>query len=188
MIKLPKLQKISAILMRLPKRQRVFLYVAVSFVSLFVLDRLIIRPIYLKILSLERAISERITGIKKNMRILALKNEILSESAQYAPYLHGIEFGEQEVASLLKEVESLANKSSVSIIDIKPQGVREFGSAKAYLINLICEAQMEPLIGFMYDIESSNNLLLISKFQINQKSRESSIASATMTIYKVMSH
>jgi len=150
------------------------------------LDRAIISPIHSKMNSLDKEIQNKVGAIKRNLRILAFKDRIMSESARYSKYLHSIEFGEREMSSLLKEIEILANKSSVSLIDVKPQGMRQIGGQKMYVVTIICEAQMEQVIDFMFRVESSTSLLLIGKYQILQKTRDSSIASVTLTINKIL--
>lgn len=181
-----KLQFFTSFFIRLSKRERTIFYVAACFIMLTAFDRLIIDPIYAKIASLDRDIKDKETNIKKDLYILSLKDRILSESAKYAPFLNRIEFGEKEVASLLKEIETVANKSTIYLIDIKPQGTKEVGGTQVYTVSVNFEAQMEQLIDFMYNIESSNEILLVGKYQISPKSKESSVATCGMLIYKII--
>jgi hypothetical protein len=136
--------------------------------------------------SLDSETQEKETGIKDTLKLLAQKNKIISESSKFAPFLSRIEFNEEQLPSFLKEIETLANKSSVYLIDLKPQGLKDVGQSKRYLISLNCEAQLEQLMEFMYNIENSNNLFVVGKYEIIPKSRESSIASCTMSIYKII--
>lgn len=181
-----KIQTFYTILARLSKREKLILYVAVSFVSLTLLDRLIISPSFSKMKSLNREIQEKESGIKKNLHILAQKDRILAESAKYNSFLSSPESGEDQLTSLLKEIENYANKASVYLIDMKPSGVKDIGPSKKYLINLNCEAQVEQLTNFMYNIENSSELLTIEKYQISPKAKESSVARCSMTISKII--
>jgi hypothetical protein len=180
------MQTFYTILARLSKKEKLILYVAVSFVSLALLDRLIISPIFSKMKSLNREIQEKESGIKKNLRILAQKDRILAESAKYSSFLSSPESGEDQITSLLKEIEGYANKASVYLIDMKPSGVKDIGPSKKYLINLNCEAQIEQLTSFMYNIENSSELLTIEKYQISPKAKESSVARCSMSISKMV--
>ncbi|HNW40109.1 MAG TPA: GspMb/PilO family protein, partial [Candidatus Omnitrophota bacterium] len=85
-----------------------------------------------------------------------------------------------------KEIESLASKSSVYLVDMKPSGTKESGSSKRIMINLNCEAQMEQLVDFMYNLENSNILLSIEKYQLTPKTKESSVAKCSISVYKVV--
>jgi len=185
-MKIPKLPDIAKALARLSKKEKLFFYIAAFVISLTLLDRLIISTIYFRMEAINKETKEKEASIKNTLHLLSQKNRILSESAKYAPFLSKVDFNEEQVPSLLKEIETLANNSSIYLIDIKPQGLKEVGTSKRYLVTLNCEAQMEQLIEFMYNIENSNSLFLIGKYQITPKSRESSVASCSMSIYKII--
>lgn len=183
-MKIPNIQTLYATLARLSKREKLVLYAAVSFVSLAILDRLIINPVFSRLESLDKEIRERESGIKKALHILAQRDRILAEGRKYGSFLSGD--SEEEITSILKEIENLANKNSVYLIDLKPAGLKGAGSYNKYLISLSCEAQMEQIVGFMYDIGSSNRLLAIERYQINPKSKESSVVQCSMSIAKIV--
>lgn len=186
-MKAPKLQIFYAFLARLSKKEKIIFYIAVFFVSLTVLDRLIISPVFSKIRSLNEAIQEKEANIKKNLRILAQKDRITTESAKYSTFLGDAQEKEEEQITLvLKEIESLANKSSVYLVDMKPGNVNEAAGSKKITVNLNCEAQMEQLVDFMYNIENSNSLLSIEKYKVIPKSKESSVAKCSISVYKII--
>ncbi|MFA5147385.1 MAG: type 4a pilus biogenesis protein PilO [Candidatus Omnitrophota bacterium] len=180
-----KIQELYAILSRMSKREKTILYAAAFFISLTLLDRMMISPIFNRISSLESEIKEKESNIKKSMRILSQKDKIMSESESYGSVFSQANSEEEEMTSILKEIENLASKSSVYLIDMKPGGAKSAGSAKKYIINLSCEAQIEQLTQFMYDIENSSKLLTIEKYQIGPKSKESSVARCSMSISKI---
>lgn len=170
---------------RLSKREKMALYLAVFFISLTLLDRLIISPVITKIRMLNQDIQSKETSAKTSLRILSQKDRIASESLRYSSFISSIKSEEEEVTAILKEIESIANKSSVYLIDLKPAGTKDQGEAKKYLVTLNCEGQMEQLIEFFYNIENSDKLLSIDKYQIIPASKESSVAKATLTISMV---
>ena len=180
-----KIQSLYTILARLSKREKTVLYAAVFFISLTLLDRLIVYPIFSKIEGLNKEIQAREAGIKKNLHILAHRDRILAESVKYSALLSSARSEKEEMTFLLKEIESLANESSVYLIDMKDAGLKNLGSSKKYFITLNCEAQVEQLTDFMYNIESSNRLLSIEKYQISPKSKDSSVARCSMSISKL---
>lgn len=184
MIKMLNMQTFYKFLSRMPKREKLIFYGAILFVSLALLDRLIIYPISSKMTSLDKEIQQKESDIKKDTHILALKDRILKESAKYASFFSGSESKEEEIASLLKEVENLANKTSVYLIDIKPGSSRVAEGPNRYFVKLNCEAQMEQIANFMHKIESSNKLLTIEKYRISPRSKESSIVACRMSVSK----
>lgn len=184
---MPKfVQATIAFVMRLSKREKQLMYAAVGIVLIFGMDRLIVQPIHTRIISLNQEIIDKEAAVKKNIRILALKDRIVAESLKLAPMLNKIEFDEREVSSLLKELENYANESGVDLINIKPQGSLELGQWDTYQISLNCEGEMDRVVEFMYKIENSNTLFLIKRYQITPKQRNSSVASCSMKIYKIV--
>jgi Tfp pilus assembly protein PilO len=180
-----KIEALSNFLAKMSKREKTVMYVTVFVISMTLLDLLVIAPIFQKMASLDADIKEKEASIKRNMRILSQKDKIVSESAKYTAFLSEARPEEEEMTIILKEIEDLANKCSVYLIDMKPGGTKKAGSSKKYVINLTCEAQMEQLTEFMYEIESSEHLLMIEKYQISPKSSESSVAQCGMSISKI---
>lgn len=86
-----KIQALHTFLSHLSKRERNILYATFFIVSLVLLDRLIIHPIYSKIGSLDKEIREKESAVKKNIRIVAQKDRILAESAKYNSFLSASE-------------------------------------------------------------------------------------------------
>ena len=160
-------------------------YIAAFIISLTVLDRLIISPISDRIVMLDKEIEDKQVKVKKSIRILNYKDKIEADKAKYRPYMHIARSDEEEMTAVFKEVENLAQKTSIYLIDMKPGDILELGGSKKYLVNLNCEAQMEQIVDFMYDVESSERLLTIEKFQIAPKSKESSVARCRITVSKL---
>jgi len=172
--------------LNLSKRERLILYVAAGFISLTILDRLIVNPVLSKMRSLDEGIKQEITRIKRDLHILAQKDRIIKESKKYARYSIEDTPEEEITTSLLKEIENLANENSVYLIDIKPSGIKEETVYSKYFVKISCEAQMEQIINFMYNIEKSSNLLNIEQYNITPKSEGSSIAQCSMVISRAV--
>jgi Tfp pilus assembly protein PilO len=180
------LQQLNAFISRLSKRERMGLNLAVFFVALILLDVGIINPIASKMNSLDKEIQEEMAKIKRDVRLVAQKDNIRREAGKYDSYVARSKSEEEEMTFVLKEIEELASTSSVYLADMKPGGLKETASTKKYFINLVVEAQMEQLTQFMYGIESSSRFLIIEKYQIEPKSKDSSVAKCSMTISKVV--
>lgn len=182
-----KLQPLYQTFLRLPKKQKTMLYVVAGVFLLSLFNLLIILPVYSKIRSLNNAIVKKEAGIVRDLNVLERKSEILSESKKYATFLEEASTDEEETTLLLKEIENIASKGSLYIVEMKPAGIREEGNKlKKFVVNLTCEGQMEQVIGFMHNIGNSHMLLNIEKFQLSPKSKESSIAQCAMTISNVV--
>lgn len=173
-------------LSKLPKKEKKLFYAAVIFISLALFDLLIVSPIFSKMKLLDQEIRDKSSGIKKYSHILSQKDRILAERDKYNSFLVSMKSEDEEITSLLKEIETMAEKSSVYLIDMKPVEVKGTGEQSKYLVSLNCEAQIEPLITFMYSIENSAGLLTIDKYEMSPKSKESSIVKCSMSISKIV--
>jgi Tfp pilus assembly protein PilO len=181
-----QLQPLLKILSGLSKREKTVLYVTVAIVSLVALDRLIIYPVYTKIISLNKEIKESEAGINRDLRILSQQERILLETKKYASFLANPESEEEAMTSFLKEIENLANKSSLYIVDMKPGGTKvDKDKTKRFQLILSCEGQMEQVIEFMYNVENMDLLVTIDRYQISPKSKDSTIVQCAITISKI---
>ncbi len=182
-----QLQQLLAFTQKLSRREKVVLYCATAFVVLALFDRALVAPVFGHIKSVETKIKERETEVNRAMRVVAQKERINREAAQYASYLEEAPNDDAGMVALLKEIESLANKSALYIVDMKPAGVKQDkGGVKKFYVNLSCEGQMERLMEFMYGVENSRSLLTIERYQISPKSRESSVAQCTISISRIV--
>lgn len=186
MAKFFKIQKLYTVFSRFSKRERLVLYIAISFVLVMLLDRLVISPIYLNLQSLDKEIAERQTTLKQDLRILAQKERILAEAGKYSTFVNVPQSDEEVVTVLLKEIEGVAAKSAIYLVDMKPGGVKTEGLNKKYMVNVSCEGKMEQIADFMYNIENSKKLLRVERYQIAPKSKESTTAQCSMSISQIV--
>lgn len=182
-----KLKGLYEFLNNLSVREKKIFYITLFFLGLVFIDRLIISPISYKMQTLTKEIEEKESSIRRYLQIISQKDRIKQQINKLSVFLENLKSSEDDITSILKELERLANKSGVYIVDIKPAGLKEESNIKKYVINLTCEAQMEQLVEFMYNIESSLKLLTIERYQISPKSKETSVASCTMMITKLIS-
>ncbi len=162
------------------------LYGTAAVLGVVLVDRLVLGPIGGKLASLSAAIGEEEAAIRQSLHVLVQKNRILAEGKEFAGYSVEAKNPEEEMTTLLRELESTAEQSSVSLIYVKPASTKEEKGTRKYLASLECEAQMEQVAGFFHAIESSPRLLKIERFQIVPKSRDSSIARCSLTVSKTV--
>lgn len=173
-------------LSRLSKREKEVFYFAVCVVSLVFLDRVVVAPIFSRIRLLDEKIQGQEELIRKNARILAEKERIEATIKEYDKYSRAPLSPEEETAYLLGEIEKLARKTSLYVIDMKPVGVKEDAVSRTYSVDLNCEAQMEQILAFMHEVEGSTLIFFVESFNISSKSKDSSIAKCNLRISHVI--
>jgi len=176
----------TTFLSKLSKKEKALLSIAALVVFVLLLDRVIFRPILNKLKDLDTEIQNQKNTIKENLHITGQKDKTDKDIERYSSYIGKGQSSEKEMASLLQEIENLAAKFSISLIDIKPGGLEDEEIIKKYRVDLNCEARMEQIINFIYEVETFSALLVVEKFDIRPKTKNSDILKFTMSIYKVI--
>jgi hypothetical protein len=171
---------------KLSKKEKSILFVALLLIGIAFVDRVIVLPIVTSLSALSQNVKDQESAIKKSMSVLLHKDSIIEENRVYAEYSLEAKNPEEEMVGLLKEVEVVAKKTGVNLLYVKPGAVTEESKTKKYYANLECEASMDLAATFFHGIESSTKLLKIEKYQIVPKSKDSSIARCTVTVYKTV--
>ncbi len=171
---------------KLSKGEKRVLLVTFLFVGFAFTDRVIVMPILTTLSTLNQNVRDQETAIKKSMNVLLHKDSIIAESREYIAYSVEAKNAEEEMVGLLREVESVAEKSGVTLVFVKPGAIKEETDSKKYYTNLECEAPMELVATFFHDLESSDQLIKIEKYQIQPKSKDSSLARCTVSAYKTV--
>ncbi len=180
------MKKLLEIYGRMSKRERMVLYGATLVLALLSMDRLVVGPLIHRMVRLDTEIRDQEASIKKSLHVLLQKERILAESKEFMAYSVEGKNPEQEMVSLLKEIESLADRAGASLLYVKPAKEEGEGEIRKYFASVEAEAQMEQVADFFHAIESSTKLLKIEKYDIQPKSKDSSIARCVATISKTV--
>ena len=180
------IKKILMLYEKLSRREKKILYTVAVILGFLAMDQLIVGPVFQKLWLLDRQIRDEEVAIKKSLHVLLRKQQITAESKQFVIFSVESQNPEQEMTALLKEIENIANSSSVSLLYVKPGTSKEDGGVKKYFTTLECEAQMAEMASFFHNIENSTKLLQIEKFSIQPKSKESSIGRCAATISRTI--
>ena len=168
------------------KREKFILFGTIFVVSAAFVDRVIVHSLSQKISGLEKQIKERETEIRKDLAIMARQKTIELQQANYKSYVGARDSENEEFTVFLKELENIASKSKIYLVDMKPSGTKAMGDTKKYMVNLNCEGEMEPLVEFMYNLENSNKLMTVEKYQLSPKSKDTDTAKCSMLISKLV--
>ncbi len=173
-------------LAKLSNKERIGLFIAIAFVFLAFLDRLIINPINDKIQQIDREIKITEKQLGQYWRYLIQKEVVSKEHQKYTQFVKKISSDEEEAAKIFGEIEELARKSAVYLVDMKPQPPRQVDFYREYTVEIKAEGEMESLISFLYQLNNSPQLLCAERLRLNLKERESSLVKASMLITKIL--
>ena len=143
-------------------------------------------PILARIDYLNESIRSQKKSIEDGLLMVTQEEKIKGESGRYDSYLSDPQAEEKEITAFLQEVENIAKKSSVYLIDIKPAGKDVDGTSTRYFVKLDFEAQMEQVFHFFYAVTQFERLIKIEGYQIKPKTEGSSIVMCSMSISKAV--
>lgn len=171
---------------KLSKKEKVGLGIAVAFALLASFDRVIVEPINDRIQQINREINISEKQLGRDLRNLNQKEVITEEYQKYIQYVKKVGSDEEEVAKILVDIEELARKSRVYLVNIKPQSSKEIDFYKEYTIEINIEGEMEPIMNFLYHLNSSAQLLRAEKLRFNLGAKDSSIIKVSVLITKIL--
>lgn len=174
------------ILTKLSRREKWFFYAVAVFVACALADRLVIRPIGNRFRQLDEEIllQEKLLG--KNIRNLDEGKVTINEYKKFEGYLVPAGSDEEEMAKFLSSIEGFARKSTVYLVSIKPRPIMKTDVYKKCVADIESEANVEALVDFLYQIESSKNLFKVEKLQLVPKSAGSSIIKGYMVVTEIL--
>lgn len=151
----------------LNKRERIILYLTVGLIILGLGFNLVLKPALAKNKVLNKEINNTRAKLKKYLQLLAQKEEIESKFNKFSASQNNPDFEGNAAVGALSEIENLAKKANIRIIDLRPQSLETSDLYKEALIELKTEGTMEDYLKFIYTIESSLSLLKIKRFELN---------------------
>ena len=170
---------------RMSKKEKKLFLIATICISLAIFSRVVLFPALGKSADLNHQIQLKKRMIENSLRLLNQKEEIQDESRKYARYL-GKRLSEgEEIATLLKEIEDIAKKSQVLLIDLKPSSAERIDFYTEHKVEVETESDTNQLITFIYNLQNSESILRVQKFHISPKADNISIVKGYLTITKV---
>lgn len=172
----------------LSKRERFIAVSAVSFVALAALYNFIIDPVISRWQDLNDRINSKTAMLRKDLSLLAAKKGIEANYAKFSRYIKSDKNQEESAAEALTFLEDLSRSDSCTVLNIKPIGVKDYGSYKEILIDLSSDGGVGQFTKFLYDVETSKNMLLkIRRFSLSSKAGQESALKGTFLIAKIVS-
>lgn len=173
-------------LVRFSKKEKRGIYIAIIFISLAFLDRLVVSPINGKIQQINRDIKLSEKQLGQYLRYLLQKERVSKEYQKYLQFVEKIGSDEEEVAKIIGEIEELARRTKIYLVDIKPQSPKEIDFYKEYTVEIEIEGRLEPIVNFLYQINNSLQLLRAEKLRITLKEKEADVIKSSMLITKIL--
>ncbi len=171
---------------KLSRKEQIGLMIAFSFLILAFLDRVIISPIRNKMKRIDREIKISEKQLSMNLRNIKQKDIIEEKYNKYVKYLKRSGSDEEEMVRILGEIEVLARKSHIYLVDSKPQTPKRVKFYKQYMVGIEVEGEMSDLITFLHELNTSSQLLRAEKVRLSIKAKKRGVIKGFMLITKVL--
>jgi len=176
--------KLNQLLSRLSKRQRTLLYVTVGIVALALVERFVGAPLGGRLYELDQEIELKENQLQRNLKTLAGRQAVLDAYAPYAAYVSTTGSEEETIGGLLKEIEELARKSGLALLNVRPKPATTIDAGKRYPVEVELETDMGPLIRFIHGLHGSKYPLRVNQLRLDTKGGRSSQVKVYLLINK----
>lgn len=172
---------------KLSKKEKNFFCIALVFAIVALFDRLFLGPALAKLQMLDESIASEKMSVSQDMRFLSYKGDILKKAESYSKYFvqgssePGVVNGE-----FLSTIEKLARNANVKLIKSNPLDPKHEANFSEYFTTIECSGKLEDVIGFMYAINSSEELLKVSKFSMSPKRGAENEINLSLTVVKMI--
>ncbi|MFC1704072.1 type 4a pilus biogenesis protein PilO [Candidatus Omnitrophota bacterium] len=174
------------IALHLSKRERNIVLIGSTFAIVVLLFNFVVAPMVSRFQELHQQIAAKEVKIKKNMKILKDKDRIEAEYEEYIGYMKQKTSDEQEMASLLSEVESAAQALEIRITDMKPRKVKTVEFYKGLAVELEAEGPLKQITEFIYTIQSPPHMLQVERVRLERRSARKPELKTNMLITRIL--
>lgn len=168
------------------RKEKIGSSLALIIVVFYVSDQFIIQSLWGQLQRINRAIKIGEKQLGHDLRNVHQKEQISKEYEKYVQYIQRSGSDEEEVAKILGEIESLARQSQIYLVDMKPQTPKEVDFYKEYTVEIAAEGEMASLTTFLYQINTSSQLLRVEKLRLNSKKKGDKTLKSSMLITKIL--
>lgn len=168
------------------RKEKIGSSLALIIVLFYVSDQFIIRALWDRFQRVNRAIKVGEKQLGHDLRNVHQKEQISKEYEKYVQYIQRSGSDEEEVAKILGEIESLARQSQIYLVDMKPQTPKEVDFYKGYAVEIAAEGEMASLTTFLYQLNTSPQLLRVEKLRLNSKKKGDKTLKSSMLITKIL--
>lgn len=181
------MQKLKAMYTKMNQREKTLLFVTFGFILMMIMDLLVLGPILEHIKVLDGEIKSKSESIQRNMRVISFKQRIFSEYHKYDAYFDtGDRSSEEIIAGLLRKIETLALQNNIKLINVLPGEIEEKPIYQIYATSLEYEGSLADIIRFISQLEESDNLFQVTRYEFTPKARSGAVLKASMDIQRVL--
>lgn len=166
----------------------VWILVAGVAAVLLVLAGIALGPVHTKFLQLADEISRQEKKLARNLRILSpsARKVVESEYRQYGLRMQKKGSSDEENSQMLAELDRLAGENKLTLLATKPQKSKIERDFETYVVEIEVESEMPALMGLIYGIETSAQVLRVDRLVIDAKDAGAALVKGSLTVSKTV--
>ena len=157
-MKLPALPNLS----NLKPRERLLAAGVVFAVSIVLLDRVVLGPWWKHVQEVRQEIRKLEATIRTYQRLVDRKPQIAAEVEAYSEYLSQAG-GSADVATLLREIETVGRESGISLAEVKPLTSSEDDLYRQQSFEVHYTGTLEQWVRFVHMLQTSKFLFQVDR-------------------------
>lgn len=168
------------------KREKILAIITIVVTLAAIGYNFVIEPLVSRWKTLKDEIRENEVLFTKHRRILRNKDVITRLNAEYSRYLQKkLLTPEEDSAIALSNIEKQASGANVRITNIKPLAVKKLENYNKFTYRVSAESGMGELTKFIYNLQSSEQLLKVERMVLRAKERDPKTIKAMLHITKI---
>jgi len=181
------MEKIKVFYNSLSQTGKMLFFGAMASTLVMVLDLAVVGPILSHIKVVDGEIEAKSQAIRRDQRILSFKERILREYHHYESYVDSEDKSQEEIITgLLKKLETVATRNEIKIANVMPGELEDKPIYKIYKTSLEFEGDLAKVLFFMNQLEESDNLFKITRYDLIPKSKTGTVMKCSMDISRVL--
>lgn len=179
MIKLPSFSKLS-------RRERFMIAAGAAALFLVLTDRLVFAPWLKYATRTRKEIYSLEDALRQQNKLFQRKPAILKDVTYYRDFLKTGQTPELEMAAFLKEMEKIAQKTGITVQEVRPLPSAALELYQEYALEVHYEAALDDWVKFVHEIAASTSLLVLDKAVLAVKEEGSDTLKGHVKVRKIV--
>jgi len=171
------------------RREKIIAAAVGAAIALFLFQKVFLSHLIERSRGIHNRIRLEEATLASNIDLQKKKDKILSDMEAFKKYFQADKNApDREVVGMfVKELEKIAQESSLSVANLNPQiEPEESANRKTYKADMRVEANFEQLCSFLYKVENSKLMIKVNKLTLSPKDEQASALKVEMSIVMVM--
>lgn len=172
----------------LSRRERLLAMAGALILSVMALDRGVLGPWLRHTRTIHQEIQRLEAMIRNDRELSRRKPKILEQAQAYQEYLSLTPSPEPDMASLLREIETLGSRSGVSLGRVKPLEETTEGLPQRFAIEVEYKGSLQEWVHFVYLLQTSRSLFEVERATVARMQEGSSQVQGSLRLTSQVNH